>query len=275
MNNGYVAMALAAVACAPPAVALESVLLERCLQSGMHGCGAVVDGMMSYVKGDREDAQANFSSVGPLNWTEDVETFALSVRLLRHSQRFYSYAKPLNESVVLLEREARNTPLPADVSVVRLPSSADGTAREEQTPPVSSHALTRTITAETDPRQAIDGVFTPGDKHVPFECERALRGRSSCALVAKGPFYLTDLVSLGTNCSGQYAAVVSGGTARWVAEGAPHFAGANLLIRENELLILGSHAVTSQLPGSEAAPTCSLLWSGYRPYPSAVDADAQ
>lgn len=97
---------------------------------------------------------------------------------------------------------------------------------------------------------------------MPFACSRVVQEPAVCGLVARGPLYLTDVVPLGEECTGQFLAVVRDGAARWVADGPLKWVGAHLFVRENELMVMGRR---TQQGDATPATSCRWLWRGYRP----------
>jgi hypothetical protein len=232
----------------------------------------IVKGMVAYAVGKEGEAAGYLARGGAMNSPKDVQLFAETVQQLRHLPGAAEYLDPLGEALALLETEATAmsskdpTALPPVVVAAATPASVPPPLARETHPPDPNASPLRMVTAATDPRQAVDGVYTPGERRIPFACDKIVQEPASCGLVAKGPFYLTDLLPLGANCSGQFIAVVSNGNARWVADGPPRFSGANLLIREEEFLLFGRRIPPNADPTAPGDVGCSFLWSAYRPY---------
>lgn len=241
----------------------------------------IVKGMVTYAEGKEGEAAAYLAKGGAMNSPKDVQLFAETVQQLRHLPGAAEYLDPLGEALALLETEATATTskdpagLPPVVVAAANPASVPQPLAHGPYPLDTNASPLRMVTAATDPLQAVDGVYTPGERHIPFACDKIVQEPASCGLVAKGPFYLTDLLPLGANCTGQFVAVVSNGNARWVADGPPRFSGANLLVREDEFLLFGRRVTSntdSLAPGNGG---CSFLWSAYRPYDVAEKANAK
>lgn len=268
----WVALGLGAsicLGCGTASVVLKPALVDRCKQTGLRGCDMIVKGMIRYAEGDKAGAAGFLAKGGSQNSPEEVEVFATTVQQLRDVPGAAEYLGPLDEALSLLEVEA--------AAAVPTPVAPPGLASKAGPPPVPPLASPgyraddpsmpmRMLTAATDPRQAVDGVYTPGERHIPFACDKIVQEPATCSLVAKGPFYLTDLMPLGADCTGQFIAVVNDGAARWLADGPPRFAGANLFVRDNELLLFGRRGAPNSDPAVPINTGCSFLWSAYRPY---------
>lgn len=268
-----VAGVLTCIACSSASLLVKAPLTDGCTSHGLRGCDMIVTGMLRYAEGNEAEAKQYLAKAAAMNSPEEVQRLAVVVQGLRLVPGAEPYAAPLGEALSLLTSEAQSARVEVTTSSPLGSSAGNGTAsatkvESEPTPNASAPSPTlaaqRILTAATDPAQTIDGVYSPTERHVPFACSRVVQEPAVCGLVAKGPLYLTDVVPLGDECKGQFLAVVRDGAARWVADGPLRLVGANLFVRENELMVMGRR--TPEESDATTTSSCRLLWSGYRPY---------
>ncbi len=257
--------ALLCMSCVSAGLVLRQPLEERCQATGLHACDRVVDGMVHYVEGDKARATADLAAARDQNSPENVKKFVAAAELVTRLPGASDYTKPLGEALVLLQ----STDASAAPTATTPAAAAAPVRTTSEAPPLlqaPAQEVLKTANAATDPSRIVDGIFSPGAEHIPFSCHKVTPGGATCAIVARGPLFLTDVWMLDPDCAGHFLAVVTNGHPRWVMNEPRQLAGAQLLVRDRELLVIGQRTTSG---GADAEMhACDILWSGYRPYPN-------
>jgi hypothetical protein len=274
--------ALCVVGCSGAQIVLASPISAQCKSAGLRGCDEITDGMILYAEGDRAGAEVKLKIGAAENSPANVKKFASVLELLRRVPGTDTYVAPVAEAVDFMARHAGSGESASG-------GSKAGKAREASTRVSVDTAASRsrhiraegTLTADTDPAQARHGVMAPpDDEDLRGYCTELSGADAHCELTVPGPMFVTDLISLGRDCRGQFVAIAQSARARVVLDGPFQIHGARLLVGEGEALIIG------QRDAPEAASTgpqeedlenlvladedpryqCRVLWSGFQPY---------
>lgn len=124
----------------------------------------------------------------------------------------------------------------------------------------------RALTADTDPRQARDGVaHAPTD--APEWCTRAFGTDARCRVLTEGPLYVTDLLVTGKSCEGQSLAVLRDGELRLRLEDPGVLHSSRLMLAAGDgLVLVQESAPAGSKAKTDARYACDAYWSGFAPY---------
>lgn len=273
---GGLAMLVALGGCSGASMLLKTPIADECATTGLKGCPEIAEGMLLYVEGDKAAALQKLARGAARNSPEQVEAFAKALLALKSVPGAEPYAALLDEATeVLVEHagadEGRSR---TDEDVRSAETTASCGARLPGQP---------TLTADTDPAQAIGGVVAPHRPDPAADatlCRVVAGSAATCRVVRPGTAYLTDLVSLGSDCVGQFVAVLrKDQVRRYALEGPFNLHGARLLLRPGDTLVFGQREgamhrspeapqETSDVVLEEVDPRhlCDVLWSGFKPY---------
>jgi len=131
------------------------------------------------------------------------------------------------------------------------------------------------VTADTDPRQARDGVARPPQDASAW-CTQTFGSDAKCRVLANGPLYLTDVFATGSDCRGQTVAVLRRGKLRLHLRDPNVLRGARLTLAGNDSLVLVQTSEPASAAAEPATTTttrvidsryaCDFYWSGFAPY---------
>jgi len=250
---------------------LHTPIVQKCQKAGLEACKEMTDGVVQYLDGQTIQGTRHLLAGGARNSSEGRERYALVLEQAQGLRGAHKYRKELAEVVLVLAHAHGDE------------QSDDGAA--------PSHI----VTAETDLYQARDGTI-PAPSTTPDWCSSNFGGDAKCVMVMRGPLFVTDIVSVGLECSGQFASVLRGGSVRGHIEGPFDLHGGRLLLTPADTLVFGQKAPppaptpapvepTTGLPGAKAKATtatappapvqsasnppkydCPFYWSGYVPY---------
>ena len=151
----------------------------------------------------------------------------------------------------------------ASAQAAGTPVAAPASAPPAPVPPLGP---TRTLTADTDPRQIDGGAVAPLSGPGRGVCGPMLgSAATTCARAVDGPFVITDVL-MSAECDGSvFVAATSpnglGTSARWAVTGSTRsVSGGRLLVRKDETLVIGAPE------GKKADARCVVTWAGFRPY---------
>ena len=269
--------ALSALACTTSAsTVVQAPLVQGCEKAKLEGCKDMSAGVVEYLDGKTVQGTRRLLSAGRQNSAEGIERYAGLVQEAQDLPRAGKYKKQLAEVVLVLSH---------------VESADDAAAANEP-----GHV----ITADTDLYQARDGTVPPPGT-APDWCSSNFGRDSKCVMVTRGPLFVTDVVSVGRLCRGQFASVVRGGSVRNHIEGPFDLHGGRLLLTSADTLVFGQKAAPpapapeppaeppatkgkAKPPAPPAAPPgpepasakslvndvpkddCAFYWSGYVPY---------
>jgi len=269
--------ALSASACTTSAsTVLYTPLRQDCEKAQLENCKAMTEGVVAYVDGQTVQGSRRLLRAGSENTREGLVRYAELLERAQGLPRAGKYKKQLAEVVLVLSH---------------VESEEDSAAANEP-----DHV----ITADTDLYQARDGTVPPPATS-PDWCSSNFGSDSKCVMVTRGPLFVTDVVSVGRLCRGQFASVVRGGSVRNHIEGPFDLHGGRLLLTSADTLVFGQKAAPppptpepppeppaakgkakppappAEPPGPEPASAkslvndvpkddCAFYWSGYVPY---------
>jgi len=257
-------------ACAPSAhTVLHSPLVQKCEKAELEACKEMTDGVVQYLDGQTVQGSRRLLAAGAQNSAEGREQYALLLEQAQALQGAQKYRKELAEVVLVLAHAHGE--------------DDSGSQGEPE----------HVITAETDLYQARDGTI-PAPSTTPDWCSSNFGADAKCVMVMRGPLFVTDVVSVGLNCRGQFSSVLRGGSVRAHIEGPFDTHGGRLLLTPADTLVFGqkapppprpaapapeppvagSKAKTPPPPPPSAPPPpedppkydCPFYWSGYVPY---------
>jgi hypothetical protein len=267
----------AAIGCAASSSGsvLRTPVVQDCEKAALEACKEMTDGVVQYLDGQTVKGSRRLLAGGSQNSLEGRQRYATLLEQAQGLPGASKYKKELAEVVLVLA----HTP----------PSTQEGDPQAPQ----------HIITAETDLYQARDGTV-PAPATSPEWCSSNF-GAASCVMITRGPLFVTDIVSVGHECRGQFASVLRGGSVRAHIEGPFDLHGGRLLLTSADTLVFGQKAAparpavapeappvkgkaTPQAAGvaptpaagaaappsaqPEATPedSCPFYWSGYVPY---------
>lgn len=233
--------------CSGASLVLKAPIDSQCQARGLRGCPEIVDGMLLYVDGDKAGAVQKLAVGAAQNSPSDLGQLAKALDELKSVPGAEEYLASISEALNLMVEKARATPGAAE----KVATQPDGT------PPVE-RAGEGVLTADTDPKQVLDTVVTDLDIGPKAAwCAEVSGETATCRSVQRGPMFITDVESLGTDCLGQFLAIAQGRQVRYVLNGPFHLHGARLLVREDEALIVGQREGAVVPEVSLASPTKS------------------
>jgi hypothetical protein len=270
--------ALAALACTTSAnTVLYAPLRQDCEKAQLENCKEMTEGVVAYVDGQTVQGSRRLLSAGSENSREGLVRYAELLERAQGLPQTSKYKKELAEVVLVLSH---------------VDSAEDDAAAKQP-----DHM----ITAETDLYQARDGTVPPPGS-TPDWCSSNFGSDSKCVMVTRGPLFVTDVISVGRLCRGQFASVVRGGSVRNHIEGPFDLHGGRLLLTSADTLVFGQKpapkapepepvvapptakakgGTTAGNPASPPPPEpssenslvndmpkddCAFYWSGYVPY---------
>jgi hypothetical protein len=260
------------VGCAPTSssTVLREPVMQKCQKAALEACKEMTDGVVLYLDGQTVQGSRRLLAAGSQNSADGRERYATLLEQAQGLPGASKYKKELAQVVLVL---AHAPPSQED----------DGKAPEH------------IITAETDLYQARDGTV-PAPATSPEWCSSNFGASATCVMVTRGPLFVTDVVSVGHQCRGQFASVLRGGSVRAHIEGPFDLHGGRLLLTSADTLVFGQKSAPPAPPapppvepppvkGKAAAPApaqpvpatppatadaakdnCPFYWSGYVPY---------
>lgn len=253
------------------ATVLRQPVLQNCEKAALEACKEMTDGVVQYLDGQTVQGSRRLLAAGGQNDADGRERYAALLEQAQGLPGAGKYKKELAEVVLVL-------------------AHAPSSNQEDDT-----KAPEHIITADTDLFQARDGTV-PAPATSPDWCSSNFGAGSTCVMVTRGPLFVTDVVSVGHQCRGQFASVLRGGSVRAHIEGPFDLHGGRLLLTSADTLVFGQKApppappaaipeapVVKTKPGAPAAAapapapaaplaettpkeSCPFYWSGYVPY---------
>lgn len=301
IRRGMVPTALAAVmtlaACSSASMILKTPIANECATTGLRGCPELAEGMLLYVEGNKAAAIQKLAQGAAQNAPDKVEAFTQALLALKDVPGAEPYVAMLEEAAVVL-REHAGADLPHELadaganskhtSAGASPETVHGALSGKTAEVCASRSGGQQIlTADTDPARALGGIVAPHRLETAAEatqvCKKLAGGEAACQLLPLGTAYVTDLISLGSDCAGQFVAVLGKDqVVRYSLEGPFRLHGARLLLQPGDVLVLGQREgpLLTTEPVDDASVVvleevdphyqCNLLWSGFRPYPNRV-----
>lgn len=266
-------MAVATSGCASTASgSLRAPLLSSCQREKLAACEEMTEGVVQYLDGQTIRGSQQLLAGGAKNSAAGRERYASLLERTQGLRSASKYKRQLAEVVLVL-----------------------GHAESQDEARAPEHI----VTAETDLEQARDGTVPP-PATTPEWCSSNFGADAKCVMATRGPLFVTDIVSVGLNCRGQFASVLRGGSVRAHIEGPFDQHGGRLLLTPADTLVFGQKAAPVKpapppLPPEPAAPPsrgartpaassepapppppapvketakddCPVYWSGYVPY---------
>jgi|GEM_PF-3344587 len=208
---------------------LHTPVVQNCEKAALEACKEMTDGVVQYLDGHTVQGSRRLLAAGSQNSAEGRERYAGLLEQAQGLPGASKYKKELAEVVLVL---------------AHTPSSPDSDAQAPQ----------HIITAETDLYQARDGTV-PAPATSPEWCSSNFGASSSCVMITRGPLFVTDIVSVGHGCRGQFASVLRGGSVRAHIEGPFDLHGGRLLLTSADTLVFGQKAAAAPpAPAPEAPP---------------------
>ncbi len=272
---------VAALGCATSAsTVLHAPVVQNCEKAALEACKEMTDGVVQYLDGKTVEGSRRLLTGGGQNDADGRQRYAALLEQAQELPGAAKYRKELAEVVLVL---------------AHVQSTEEGNLAK---PP------THVITADTDVYQARDGTV-PAPVTSPDWCSSNFGADSTCVMVTRGPLFVTDVISVGRQCRGQFASVLRGGSVRGHIEGPFDLHGGRLLLTSADTLVFGQKAVppapepanTPETPAaakgkakaagsspgtqpgtdpsaakatpradSEPKDDCAFYWSGYVPY---------
>jgi len=247
---------------------LHAPVVANCEKAHLEACRQMTDGVVHYLDGRTIEGSRLLLAGGAKNSEAGRERYASLLENAQGLRGAHKYKRQLAEVVLVLahaESEEQKSGLPATDHI---------------------------ITAETDLDRARDGTVPPPGT-TPEWCSSNFGADAKCVMITRGPLFVTDVVSVGRNCRGQFASVLRGGSVRNHIEGPFDLHGGRLLLTPADTLVFGQKAPPqpaapppppepqptkgkpSALPPPPPPPTpsadppkddCPFYWSGYVPY---------
>src|SRR5690606_1658112 len=135
-------------------------------------------GVVHYLDGSTVRGSQELLAGGARNSAAGRERYAVLLEQTQRQHEAKRYKRQLAEVVLVL-----------------------GHARGEEAALAPAHI----VTAETDLLQARDGTVPP-PATTPEWCSSNFGADAKCVMATRGPLFVTDIVSVGLNCRGQFAA---------------------------------------------------------------------
>lgn len=264
---------------------LRAPVTQQCQQVPLQGCDELSEGVLLYLSGEKEEGRAKLVQGAAKNAPADLQKYASTLRALEQMPGAQKFMQPLGEVTAILTR-ASTLPKggpdisPQPVSVAEAPKS--DVARTPSGP--SAFQGARLLTADTDvARMRFGTLASPSESHA--WCNHVAES-ARCELVRRGTLVLTDLVSVGSRCEGQYMAVIRGGIVQLRLEGPFDFHGARVVIPASDALVVGQRLAPEQphVPAKKGAAQassaatspassydCGFYYSGYVPYEATTE----
>lgn len=263
---------------------LRPPVVQQCQQVPLQGCEELSDGVLLYLNGQKEQGRTKLLQGAAKNAPEQVRQYAVALRALETTvPGVQQYTQPLGEiTTILIQASAASQAAPdrasGQVPVGLVPNPYG------QAPPAARD--NRFLTADTDVTRMRYGTLGSPSEVSPW-CSKVF-GLAQCVVVQRGTLVLTDLVSVGNQCDGQFLAVMRGGLLQFRFDGPFDLHGARIVIPPTDALILGQLNDVPELtdkekkPGNRAEPpaaptpsrTCGFYYSGYMPYEGASEASS-
>lgn len=287
--------ALVALVACSSATVLKTPIANECASTGLHGCPELAEGMLLYVEGDRAAAIQKLAQGAAQNSPEKIEAFTEALQTLRNVPGAEPYVAMLEEAADVLRAHAgtggpqQRTGASTTDSLASAGFGANHGTSSGQTTEVCAIPAggQQILTADTDPTRAVGGIVAFSQLEMAAEvahvCRNVAGGEATCLLLRLDTAYVTDLISLGPDCAGQFVAVIGkGGIVRYSLDGPFRLHGARLLVQPGDVLMFGQRegpllapqpsSDTSDVVLEEVDPRyqCNLLWSGFKPYPTRV-----
>jgi hypothetical protein len=279
---GSLAM-MCAAGCGSVQVVLKGPVSDRCVESGLKGCSAMVDGVIAYVEGDKADAEERLRRTAAQNAPDKVQQFAATLPALGDLPGAESYVAPIREVVDLLARSAkgadhtkrgRSARATADDQV-----GASAVATETTTRLATADDSRATMVASAPRHEWSNADFTrmrtktlaPATDGKGMECNGplAVARWGACTRIAAlaGPFVVTDLYSPG-GCGDDLFVYVDGqDSSSWIVLNAGtqslNMHGVQLVVGRTEKLYVGAR--TDKGPLRNDSLRCSVMLSGWGP----------
>lgn len=236
--------AVVASGCVRSASTLRAPLLSGCQKEKLTACEEMTDGVVKYLDGQTIRGSRQLLSGGAKNSLAGRERYASILERTQSLRSAGKYKTQLAEVVLVL---------------AHVPSEDEASA-----PP-------HIVTAETDLEQARDGTVPP-PATTPEWCSSNFGTDAKCVMATRGPLFVTDIVSVGLNCRGQFASVLRGGSVRAHIEGPFDQHGGRLLLTPADTLVFGQKAAPAKPapPPPPAEPALPAARSTGTPHPPAV-----
>lgn len=230
MSGSFLALCLSAGAlmgCASSASsAVRAPLLARCRQAQLAACEEMTDGVVHYLDGYTVRGSQELLAGGAKNSAAGREHYAGLLEQAQRRGQAKKYKRELAEVVLVL-----------------------GHVRGEREGLPPAHV----VTAETDLSQARDGTVPPPATS-PEWCSSNFGVDAKCVMATRGPLFVTDIVSVGLNCRGQFAAVLRDGSRRAHVEGPFDEHGGRLILTPADTLVFGQKAAPAAPPAPSPPP---------------------
>jgi len=250
MRSGYVGLVASAalLACAhldagnlrsaatlSARLVLKQPITARCEQSGLKGCGELVEGALLHAEGRPDEGNARLKVGAALNATEEVHAFARALRGLAPIMPAGEVTKKVLAAADFLAA--------FDPKRSKVRAGREGDLRQEaDVQPV--------VTGMVDARAGGSA------------CPSLPLGSSICVTAASGPLMLTDLHLSGGCSVVALARPIAGGGATWLIgldNDDRHVTGARLVVGDGEQLLV---------TGDNDVGPCLLTWSAQKLTPS-------
>jgi hypothetical protein len=277
--TGVGTVALGCAVTGSATVMLKAPVAQQCAQVPLQGCEELSEGVLLYLSDKKVEGRAKILEGAAKNAPDDVRKYAVALRALQATvPGLGQLTQPLNEVTdILLQanggKPAVSAASPSDVQNVTNPYNAPR--------PEPAERDARLLTADTDLNRMSHGTLSAPSESFPW-CTQAFGVTARCVLVQRGTLVLTDLLSVGPDCEGQFMAVMRGGMVQLSFEGPFQFHGARIIIPSTDALVLGQR---QELPvpsspdakksptkaGPTGSRTCGYYYSGYKPYETPVE----
>lgn len=259
-------LAVVSFACAGSAtLVLKTPAQQQCTSAGLKGCEEMTQGLMTYLEGNEQEGKALLIRGAAKNSPDDLRKYAMLVKTLQGAPGADQYIQPLGEIADILLAQADAPVVPKVATSVVAAAS----------PAAAADTPNRTVTADTDPEQARHGALLAPQVRSDW-CRSSFGERARCAPITRGPLFVTDLHSLGSECRGQVVAFTGGDNAAAIIDGPLAIHGARHFLPAEHLLTLvqfdeddlaAPSASSKGRPAPEAGNrSCGLLWNGFEPY---------